>query len=84
MKAIFVILGVLLLAASGGVIYLTVKNNQDDPDTTQIILNSIASLIGIIVAILCFVAATGKCRKKEKSLKFSVRKGQNGRKYKFA
>lgn len=77
MKAIFVILGVLLLAASCGVIYLTVKNNQDDPDTTQIILNSIASLIGIIVAILCFVAATGKCGKNGK-------KGKKGRKYKFA
>ena len=77
MKAIFVILGVLLLAASGGVIYLTVKNNQADPDATQIILNSIASLIGIIVAILCFVAATGKCGKNGK-------KGKKGRKYKFA
>jgi len=68
MKAVFIILGILLLASSSGVIYLTVENNKNstNPDITQIVLNSIAALMGIIVAILCFLAARGKKGKDRK------------------
>jgi len=76
MNYLFLILGILLVAASGVVIYLTVENNKDDPDTLQIVLYSIASLMGLIVSILCFIAAANNCGKKSK-------KGKKGKGYKF-
>ena len=51
MNYLFLILGILLVAASGVVIYFTVENNKDDPDTLQIILYSVSALMGLIVSL---------------------------------
>ena len=73
MNYLFLILGILLVEASGVVVYFTVENNKDDPDTLQIILYSVSALMGLIVSVLCFCAAVN-CGKKGK-------KGKKG--YKF-
>ena len=44
MNYLFLILGILLVAASGVVVYFTVENNKDDPDTLQIILYTVFPL----------------------------------------
>ena len=75
MNYLFLILGILLVAASGVVIYFTVENNKDNPDTLEIILYSVSALMGIIVSVLCFCAAMN-CGKKGK-------KGKKGKGYKF-
>ena len=54
MNILLIIIGSLILINAGVLIYLTVKNNEKDPDTLEIVLNSCAILIGIIMAILCF------------------------------
>ena len=78
MNYLFLILGILLVAASGVVIYFTVENNKDDPDTLQIILYSVSALMGLIVSVLCFYASVN-CGKKSKKGK----KGKKGKGYKF-
>jgi len=57
MNILLIIIGSLILINAGVLIYLTVKNNEKDPDTLEIILNSCAILIGIIMAILCFITS---------------------------
>ena len=49
MNYLFLTLGILLVSASVVVIYLTIENNKDDPDTLQIVLYSISALMGLIV-----------------------------------
>jgi len=63
MNYLFLTLGILLVSASVVVIYLTIENNKDDPDTLQIVLYSISALMGLIVSVLCFCASVN-CGKK--------------------
>jgi len=77
MNYLFLILGILLVAASGVVIYFTVENNKDDPDTLQIILYSVSALMGLIVSVLCFCASVN-CGKKGKG-----KKGKKGYKFRW-
>jgi uncharacterized membrane protein HdeD (DUF308 family) len=72
MNYLFLTLGILLVSASVVVIYLTIENNKDDPDTLQIVLYSISALMGLIVSVLCFCASVncGKKRKGKKGYKF--------------
>ena len=72
MNILLIIVGSLILINAGILIYITVKNNEKDPDTLEIVLNSCVILIGIIMSILCFVASRNSKTTKPKKSKFRL------------